>query len=60
MDQEFSSGSLTGCVLLASRYWTIRRERTERFAREPSDPPGDWPEACPPSAGEHEPLADTG
>jgi hypothetical protein len=58
MDKSFSSGSLTGSVLLASRYWALHCERAERFAPRAIRPDRDWPVVSLPPAGEREPLAD--
>lgn len=40
MDKDFSSDSLTGYVLLASRYWALPCERAERFAPRAVSPVG--------------------
>jgi hypothetical protein len=59
MDKDFSSGSLTGCVLLASPYWALCCEHAERFAPRRPTRPAIGPEVCLPPAGQRESLADT-
>jgi hypothetical protein len=59
MDKDFSSGSLTGCVLLASPYWALCCEHAERFAPHRPTRLAIGPEVCLLPAGQRESLADT-
>jgi hypothetical protein len=59
MDKDFTSGSLTGSVLLASPYWALCCEHAERFAPRRPTCPAISPEVCLPPAGQRESLADT-